>query len=850
MKQFLRVAFATLLLFLAAPYSKAQSPVVDSINFKGATNIFVSRHGLGNPASSCTGIYEYIQDDDTTGQPIWICQAGTMIHTSGGSTTPAPITYAINFSNNGHTSLQGNANFLFDPTINTFESNANTRLASMESTPRTIYDPWNTNYCNSGKTVCGLAAAITAGGSAPTQVIQAAIDNAECNVLMGVTTGPMRIALPNARLFVSQLLLWSNQELSGDSLRTQPYMFHTVDTASMIKGHGNTDTITCSNGTTYTPGVVAGGVLIQNIGIAGQNSAGSGTQDIGIEENGQAWFVYDISGIGNAFSSQAILDDGFENFNYRLGYPGSQLAGCASYINGKLTGICGAVQQGSTDGELDYVYATDAQGIVSGHPAGPCYPNCAAILIGGANVEASHLFAQLSDIDIIVNGANLRGTLWRADATSREMIHFGTNGSGAVLSDIQGISPCLDATLATAYAAGTATGCYGLVNDGQVNQISSMEMGGNGFFGTSYMQAQIFDGVSGGSVAPNTYSMIANAGNVANTTANNWLINCVCDGQNGSPRLVLPSMAPLGVGNTNTANVNGVNEIALTSTTPLTTLNGGIPGQSITIYAGLSGFSPQTGASIAPGGNIQLCPGLTAEPVNSVNGIVLTRAGLATSTLWGMNCNDPQANFVHLNGLTNGPATNPSIVDAYGNAQLRQIPAIDITSGLQLHGPSAPSGQYCFEEEAVYADGSHNVSPLACTNVDLTAQTPGIVFGILSTQAVTYNLWLVSNTTGSAVAAGKIAAPTIGGPTGILWDGPTTVAAGGNGAASPLAGENTTGLYLATWGVVNNTTANSQPTCTANRRGEQWMVDGGGTGPDTFQICVKTTGSTYAWVTH
>jgi hypothetical protein len=84
MKLYLRTARAVLVLFLAAVSSSAQTPTMDAVNFKGTTNIFVSRHGLGAPASSCTGIFEYIQDDDTTGQPIWVCQAGTMVHTSGG----------------------------------------------------------------------------------------------------------------------------------------------------------------------------------------------------------------------------------------------------------------------------------------------------------------------------------------------------------------------------------------------------------------------------------------------------------------------------------------------------------------------------------------------------------------------------------------------------------------------------------------------------------------------------------------------------------------------------------------------------------------------------------------------
>jgi hypothetical protein len=45
MKSFTRTAvhavIALLSLFLVAAYSRAQNPVVDSINFKGATNIFV-----------------------------------------------------------------------------------------------------------------------------------------------------------------------------------------------------------------------------------------------------------------------------------------------------------------------------------------------------------------------------------------------------------------------------------------------------------------------------------------------------------------------------------------------------------------------------------------------------------------------------------------------------------------------------------------------------------------------------------------------------------------------------------------------------------------------------------------
>jgi hypothetical protein len=205
-----------------------------------------------------------------------------------------------------------------------------------------------------------------------------------------------------------------------------------------------------------------------------------------------------------------------------------------------------------------------------------------------------------------------------------------------------------------------------------------------------------------------------------------------------------------------------------------------------------------------------------------------------------------QVLFSHLNWAGNGTPTNPSVIDFFGNAQARQVPLVGFnSSNVQLHGPNAPSGQYCFEEEAVYADGSHTVSPITCTQVDLTHQTGGEVFASTSPQAVLLNLLLVTNTTGSGITTGKFPQP-IGG----LWDGPTTIAAGGDGTTPPTASENTTGMLFDSWGVVNNTTANTQPACNAFTRGRQWMADGGGTGPDTFQICVKTTGGAYAWVTH
>lgn len=97
MKFFFRAAIAALFAVLGTA-ANSQTPAMDAVNFKGSTNVFVSRHGTGAPTSSCTGLYHYIQDDDTTsGNPTWECQSGTMIHLTG---TPA-LTANLGVATNG-----------------------------------------------------------------------------------------------------------------------------------------------------------------------------------------------------------------------------------------------------------------------------------------------------------------------------------------------------------------------------------------------------------------------------------------------------------------------------------------------------------------------------------------------------------------------------------------------------------------------------------------------------------------------------------------------------------------------------------------------------------------------------
>jgi hypothetical protein len=87
------VIAAAALLLLSLP-AFAQKILVSSVNY-GDGNVVVESSGTGAPSPlSCSGLARYTQEDDTTGNPVWWCKAGTMIHlpvggSGGGVTLPA-----------------------------------------------------------------------------------------------------------------------------------------------------------------------------------------------------------------------------------------------------------------------------------------------------------------------------------------------------------------------------------------------------------------------------------------------------------------------------------------------------------------------------------------------------------------------------------------------------------------------------------------------------------------------------------------------------------------------------------------------------------------------------------------
>lgn len=768
----------------------------------------------------------------------------------GGGATPSAPANSIQLANSGVTNLTSDADFLINPTTHTMTVTANMVINALSLVPGNVYDPMNTQFNG------GLAAAIAGtSGFTPTQVIQAAVDYGECQFQTGaVTSGMIKIPLPPLAMNIGQILIWGSVDIGGASITNAPNFRHTDQTKAMIAQHANTDTITC-NSTVYTPAGSGTNDYIHNIGVSGLGPLGTGNQDIAIWINGQSNTVWQITGVGSSFGSQVILEQGITNFIYYAGYPGAQLKGCQNYTNGNqnvstsiTSGICQSVEGNGTDSSMAFVYSTDAAEQQTGKGPGPCYPSCAAIGTGN-NEEASFLFPQVSDVDLAVNGNNARITVVRADAASMEAIQM--NGNGNTITNIQANGECLSSTLTTNYNAGTKTACYGIKDTGQANVIyGPMQISlGNTFFGQVQAECQIGATLTGASAVGGTYAGTNMPANPDSTTQNDKAYCGVMQGDTASAKIVYPSQPSYIANAGGTVNISGLTSVFINTTNPVTHITGGTPGQNVE-------FSGITGASIVPGTSgsetITTCNGLP-EVFDGIRVVKFTNKGGYFSTSFGYNnqmrelCNNPQLTPLHVNYSGNPTVTNPSLIDVYGNIQTRQIPnpVLDVS---QLHG-SVISGQYCFVLQVTFSDTYSIVSSLSCTSVDLVHQTSGSVFITVLPQAPAasqYVLYLVSNSTGSGITLGAYPNPTVGGPTGLIYDGPTTIAAGGNGATPPTTAVNYTGFTLAPWGVLFNTYNNTQPPCDVTTRGRLWLVGGTGGNPDIYQGCFQV-GASFIW---
>lgn len=768
----------------------------------------------------------------------------------GGGALPNAPDNSVQVSKSGSTAFGSDPNINIDTTTHTFSNTFNTILNAFSLTARNTYDPMDTKFNG------GLAAAIAGtSGFTPTQVIQAAIDYGECQLQTHAiaTGGGINIPLPARGMNISQILLWGGTSIGGDQngiYATATSFQHIDATKPMIMSHGSSDTLVC-NGTTYTPGGV-GGVFIHNMGISGMGNTSAGSQDIGIMLNGQASAVWQVWGAGNQFGAQAILNSGFNNFIFFAGYFGAQISGCASFTTGALPvsssitpNECAAVQDSSTDSELHYIYASDGAAQLSGNGPGACYPGCAAVATGN-NTDASHIFAQVSDVDLSVGGNNSRLTSIRLDGTSRESVLL--SGPGNIIDGIQMNGSCLSTALKANYDANIPTGCRNLNDTGQGNQVLGIEGNvGVSFFGQGYNQCIIGSNLNGASAIGGTYGFLDYRGLPDSTSVNDRAYCGAFQGDAAGGRVMFPQGAAV-TATTGTINASAVSYVNIQTTTPVTHITGGINGQELDIIG-------TPGASIVPGvvgtESIYTCNGLP-EVLDGYKIIKFKNAGgytAGTSTLnnsWREICNTPNLTPLQVGFANETAPTTPSVISFFGNIQPYQIPnpTLDVS---QLHGPSAGSGQYCFVEKANFSDSYYVTSQLACTSVDLAHQTAGQIFVSLVPQAITYDMYLVSNTTGSGIPLGKLGPPNTGGPFGYYWDGPTTVAAGGDGTISPQVLLNYTGMYLAPFGVLINTYGKIQPPCDLVTRGKLWLVDGGGVNPDIYQGCFQTGSSSYAW---
>jgi Helix-turn-helix domain len=679
---------------------------------------------------------------NTYSTPVTLTDRYPSFSFSGGSSvTPCGNVGQIQIANAAGTALNCDPNFFINPLTHTMNSAANLLVNALSSAPRALYDPMDTKFCNTGGTVCGLAAALAAGGTAPTQVLQAAEDYGECQVQMGATSfNAINIPLPNnVTIPVTGFKYWGSTSFGGDDNTYGPTLQHSDATQIMLQAHSGSDTITCSNGTTYTPGG-AGGDYLHNFLIAGLFNPATLT-DIGIWLNCGSCVATHIGGGGQAFGGPAVISTGTSAFLEYMGFPGFQLQGCKTFNTGTLSvsGFtlgnhdCGSVMDLSLDGGLYNLYATDGQAQPTGHPAGPCYPNCAAFVAGGSGTYDDQIFAQVSGIGAIIGGPNVKVGSIRVDNSAREAVQV---GGGATVEQVVIDSSCVDTALQAAYNAGTPTGCFAinqLGNSGsRVFDVSVINSAG--IFSQAFNQAWIGDASNGFSGGSNLWGLVGYQGSPNNTTSNDWML-FTKNGNNDQtgPRVYFPS-SPSMLATGSSINASGLTSVRLNGNT-ITSIIGGLAGQHLTVL-GNGTVSEGNGISNLNGANATIaCNGSDGRTCNNA----LEYLAMSNNT-WVMIAGPPNQTPTHANYTGNPTPSNPALLSVIGNMQSVPLPAIGLDVS-QIHGPTSGSGQACFEEQVLLADGQYVVSPLACTTVNLAAQTPGAIFASLAPRRHQFYIW-------------------------------------------------------------------------------------------------------------
>lgn len=767
----------------------------------------------------------------------------------GGGGSPNAPAKSVQVANAAVNGFDSNANLLYDTTTSTLTAKANVALNALSSTPRNSYDPVDTKFQG------GLMAAIAGtSGFTPTQVLQYTENYGWCQGHLGLApAGGIDLPLPSGiTINIGTLILTNGSSFGGQNLGSMPTLQHISNADAMIRGTkiDNSDTITCpQDGQTYHPGA-SGDIFIHDFFIAGMGNNPGGVWDMGIYLNGPGDMAYNIRGGGQTFGGPAIFigGEGLQKYVFRAGSLSSQLQGCAAYTTGNLsittqsplgTQQCQTVQDNSTDSEIDYVYGTDGAAFLAGKGPGACYPNCGVVSMGN-NTRASHIFGQLSDITVRP-GNNDRINDIRSDGSSMEAVRI--VGGGNNIENIMVSGDCNSLSLQPNYNAGVNTGCKTVNDLGQGNKISHINYGAS-LFGSVFQECIIASNTIGGTAVGGEYGMVEYRGFPDNNTRNDMAYCGASQGDQASARVNIPDMAPMDAHNA-LVNVSGISAVNLASGQNVTHITGGYAGQSV-YFVGVPG------ATITPGQvgleTIGTCTGRPEINDGFKTFHFRNKAGFASAfgpnNAWVEICNTPVVTPLQVNFAGNPAPTLPSIASVYGNIQPFQIPNPTTLDASQLHGPAAPSGQYCFREKLNFTDGFYIMSNETCTPVDLAHQTPGEIFGITTPQNTSVELYMSSNTTTSGIPTGRIGACTL---SFCFWDGPTTIAAGGDGSVSPAANANYTGMVLNPWGALINTYNNTQPPCDQSSRGRLWLVSGGGSNPDVYQGCIQTGGSTYAW---
>lgn len=457
-----------LLALSCARTSAAQSVMAPGgVNF-GNGNTFLSRHGNGAPASSCvSSLQQYTQDDDTSGNPLWVCQNGTMIHLTG----------TVSGGGGGQTLTASQANDLV---------HQDTRYGVFS-----LLDPkYNFNFAPGADNTVAMKALFTDAGCA---VHEGFIQQ---YLALIPTAYPVNIQPENVFVYSGGRVTGTSGGSFGGAL-----IASIGSPGRLLMVNDSAPAVTCkrADGSTESASLGGSGIEIDHISFRGES--GGGLVDIGLHAYGTNNNFHDnnftqfggpaaiVGGQDPYFTHNNVTNSG-QSFFTGGGHALPQTCGGLIFDDlstGTTQCMAAAVECIGQDTHCNYNEISTGEGQINpNYNPTAAYPNLAGLMTAGGNTEAIGNLIQRSGVGWINFSQSSRFLGNRDEMNSG--IGFLNYSTGIIFQGNQLLANCTGQHLAD---GSLNSACDGIQdNEPQANNVYSQNViGSNNGFGPSYYRA-------------------------------------------------------------------------------------------------------------------------------------------------------------------------------------------------------------------------------------------------------------------------------------------------------------------------------------------------------------------------